>query len=438
MSAILDHEPAVAPEAPASAAALDSLLGAPASRSRWRRPATWLAVLVVAASLAGVLWWHNARHVSALPRYITEPVTRGHLVVSVTANGTLQPTHKVDIGSELSGTVARVNVDVNDHVSRGQVLAVLDTDKLGDQVRRTRAALALAEARVRQSAATVAESRGNLSRLEDVARRSGGQVPSQAELASARASLARAEADESATLATVADARAALSVDETNLRKASMRSPIDGVVLSRTVDPGNAVAASLQAVTLFTLAEDLAQMKLQVNVDEADVGQVREGQRASFTVSAYPDRRYPATITRVGYGSTTKDNVVTYLAELSVANADLTLRPGMTATAVISAAERDGVLLVPNSALRFRPAGAAAAAASASVVSRLVPRMPLPGTRRGGAGGAAHQVWTLRDGQPVPVQVTSGASDGRMTEVSGDGVQPGMAVIVDQAAGSAR
>jgi HlyD family secretion protein len=230
-------------------------------------------------------------------------------------------------------------------------------------------------------------------------------------------------------------------VDRTNLRKASIRSPIDGVVLSRSVDPGNAVAASLQAVTLFTLAEDLKALELAVNVDEADVGRVRAGLKATFTVSAYPNRDYPATVKRVAYGSTIKDNVVTYVAELAVDNDDLTLRPGMTATAVIVAAERNDVLLVPSAALRFNPAsGAASSAGASSLVSRLLPRPPAQAPRRAGVArsGAPQQLWILQDGAPAAVPATAGASDGRMTEVSGERLQAGMAVIVDQARSTAR
>jgi HlyD family secretion protein len=218
-------------------------------------------------------------------------------------------------------------------------------------------------------------------------------------------------------------------------------------VLTRTVDPGNAVAASLQAVTLFTIAEHLARIRLQVNVDEADVGMVEVGQEASFTVSAYPARRYPAKITRVAYGSTTTDNVVTYITYLEVENTDLSLRPGMTATATISATERRDVLLVPNTALRFTPAststngGAAGAAKGGGIVSSLIPRgrpgAPKTATAATGSG-AARRVWVLRDGQPVAVAIKPGVSDGRMTEVTSTELQPGMLVITDQriAAGS--
>jgi HlyD family secretion protein len=221
-----------------------------------------------------------------------------------------------------------------------------------------------------------------------------------------------AQADEASARASVEDARAALANDETNLSKASIRSPIDGVVLTRSVEPGNAVAASLQAVTLFTVAEDLGQLQLQVNVDEADVGAVRVGQKASFTVSAYPSRRYPARITRVAFGSTKTDNVVTYTTWMQVDNADLSLRPGMTAAATITATERTDVLLVPNTALRFTPVSAAAAPAGASAHGGASWRRSCrarPGRSRGGSGngkgpgqGARRQVWVLQDGKPRP------------------------------------
>jgi HlyD family secretion protein len=234
----------------------------------------------------------------------------------------------------------------------------------------------------------------------------------------------------------VADAQAALSTDQINLSKASIVAPADGVVLTRNVDPGNAVAASLQAVTLFTVAEDLTKLRLWVYVDEADVGSVKVGQEASFTVSAYPGP-FPARITRVGFGSTITDNVVTYLTYLDVDNADLSLRPGMTATATITATQRKDVLLVPNAALRFHAHAAAAPAGAAKkgITSSLMPRMP-GSTRKSAAAGAstaaARQVWVLRTALPVAMAVTPGISDGRMTEITGGDLQAGMLVITDQ------
>ncbi|MDP2008343.1 MAG: efflux RND transporter periplasmic adaptor subunit [Rubrivivax sp.] len=439
------------PDLPSSAATpaaegdLNALLGpASAPRPWWRRPSLWATVAVLAAAGVGVWFWLGQRQANAAPQYQTQTIARGALTVTVTASGTLQPTTQVAIGSELSGTVARVSVDVNDRVKKGQVLVALDDTRLRDQVNGSRAALAAAEAARSQARATATESRDTLARLRDVYQRSGGQVPSAAEMAAAEAAAARGEANVASASANVAQAQATLSSNTTNLAKATIRSPIDGVVLSRSVEPGNAVAASLQAVTLFTLAEDLTKMKLQVYIDEADVGQVAAGQSATFTVSAYPTRRYPARIVRVGYGSTTKDNVVTYLAELSVNNDDSTLRPGMTATATITTVERSDALLVPNAALRYSPAAAAAAASTPStgIVSSMMPRMPRgagAGVRRAGTDTAqVRQVWVLEGGQPQAVPVRPGVSDGRMTEVTSQVLQPGMAVIVGQTTGGAK
>lgn len=433
------------------------------TRPRWKRPSTWLAVLLLAGLVAAGLAWQRSRQAQAAPHFVTEPVRRGDLATTVSANGTLQPTRSVSIGSELSGTVARVLVDVNDVVKKGQVLVELDTAKFKDQTARSAATLASAQASVLQAQAATQEARAALARLEEVSRLSGGKVPAATDLDTARATLDKAVAAEASARASVADAQAAHRTDETNLAKASIRSPIDGVVLTRSVDPGNAVAASLQAVTLFTLAEDLSRMKLSVNVDEADVGQVKTGQNAQFTVSAWPGRKYPATITRVAYGSTTTDNVVTYTTQLDVDNPDRTLRPGMTATATIAATERKGVLLVPNAALSFTPAAGAAEGAppgdagagtgreggsGGGILSKLMPRPPGMGQRRSGGGNAGNagtgarpaegqrRVWTLQQGRPVPVAVTTGLSSDGLTEVSGPGLAEGMAVITEQRSGS--
>jgi HlyD family secretion protein len=418
--------------ASASAADLQTLLGGDPQRAWWRRPSVWIVAVSVIALAAGLSYWQARKKTSAAPSYVTEAVSRGKLTLTVSANGTLVPTRTVNIGSELSGTVKRVLVDVNDRVKSGQLLVELDTAKLSDQVLRSRATLAATQAQLAQSTATVKESQANLARYEEVARLSGGKVPSAAELDSARAALDRALAAEASAHANVAEARAAASTDETNLSKASIRSPIDGVVLTRSVEP-------------FSLAENLTQLRLDVSVDEADVGSVKVGQQASFTVSAYPARKYPAKITRVAYGSTKTDNVVTYTTYLDVDNTDLSLRPGMTAAATITSTERTGVLLVPNTALRFTPAhaegtGGAAAQSSGSFVSKLMPRMPRTGSpRTAGTQGAdaARLIWVLKAGQAVAVSVKTGISDGRLTEVSSPDLQEGMAVITDQRAGGA-
>jgi HlyD family secretion protein len=437
MSIAMPSPSTAAAQPPGSETGLAALLDEPTSRAWYRRPALWAGALLLVLVAAGLWWWQAHKTANAAPSFTTQTVARGNLTLTVTANGTLQPTRSIGIGSELSGTVLKVNVDVNDHIRKGQVLVELDTAKLHDQILRSRASVATANARVAQTVATVREARASLARFEEVARLSDGKVPSKAELDGSRATLARAIADEASARASVADAQAALSTDQTNLSKASIVAPTDGVVLTRNVDPGNAVAASLQAVTLFTVAEDLTQLRLWVYVDEADVGAVKVGQNATFTVSAYPTRQFPARVTRVGFGSTITDNVVTYLTYLDVDNADLSLRPGMTATATITATQRKNVLLVPNTALRFSPTAAAAgASAKKSIGASLLPRMPRTNTRKSAAASAstaaAKQVWVLRDGQAVPVAVTPGISDGRMTEITGGDLQAGMQVITDQ------
>ncbi|MDP3619818.1 MAG: efflux RND transporter periplasmic adaptor subunit [Ramlibacter sp.] len=437
LPATVPQPPATQPGPPADIASPDH----PGTARPWyRRTSLWAGAAMVVLLAAGAWYWQARQAGKAAPTYITQPVGRGNLTLTVTANGTLQPTRAINIGSELSGTVLKVNVDVNDRIRKGQVLVELDTAKLNGQILRARASVSAASARVAQSVATVREARASLARFEEVSQLSGGKVPSRAEMDGARAALARAVAEETSARAGVADAQAALATDGINLSKASIRAPSDGVILTRNVDPGNAVAASLQAVTLFSVAEDLSKLRLQVYVDEADVGSVKAGQPATFTVSAYAGRQYPATITRVAFGSTITDNVVTYLTHLDVNNSDLSLRPGMTASASIVAMRRTDVLLVPNSALRFEPVSSDAAAqpaASGGIVARLTPRMPRGArnsgsTAKDGPGAAARRVWVQRDGKAVPLSVTAGISDGRMTEVTAGELQAGMQVIVDQ------
>jgi HlyD family secretion protein len=371
----------------------------------------------------------NAERVS----YTTEPARRGDLTVSVTATGTLEPTNQVDISSELSGIVRSVEVDYNDSVSIGQVLAQLDTTRLDAQVLQSKAALDSAQARVTEADASQKEAEAQLARLRRVHELSGGKVPSAQELTAQEAAVARARAGAASARAAVTQARATLEAQETDLYKTAIRSPINGIVLKRAVEPGQTVASSLQAPVLFTLAEDLSRMELQVSVDEADVGQVREAQAATFTVDAWPDRTFPARVAQVRYGAETVAGVVTYETVLTVDNSEGLLRPGMTATAEIVVREAKDVLLVPNAALRFTPPAPKDEEPSGGLLRALIPA-PRFG-RRGDApkrpSGREQRVWTLRDGKLAELTITTGASDGTFTEVVRGQVEPGQELVTD-------
>jgi HlyD family secretion protein len=424
-----DSNTSQAKQAPALKQLLASKSGGLFS-GRW----LWLTGALIVIAVAVWLFLRTGED-KAAPRYTTEAATLGTLVVRVSATGNLQPTNTVDVGSELSGIVDKVYVDDNDEVKKGQILAQLDLSRLQDAVAKSRASLAAAEAQVLQAQATVAEARATLSRFQQVSQLSGGKVPSRTEMDSAEANLKRAEANVASVRASVTQARATLQSDETNLGKASIRSPIRGVVLSREVDPGQTVAASFQAPVLFKLAEDLTKMELQVDVDEADVGQVKAGQKATFSVDAWPGREYSAVITRVGYGAQEAEGVVSYLTVLEVANDDLSLRPGMTGTADITTLTRENALLVPNAALRFTPAATDAAEekSGSSVMGALLPRMPRQTRKPRPASGnsGAQRVWVLQDAQPVAIDVQTGATNGRVTEVTGGALKAGMQVITE-------
>ncbi len=429
-----DSPPSAAP-AGGGDAAIEALLGAGgAGSSRWRLLAIagGFILLIVAGVFA-----YKALQPAPTPRFETQALRRGDLTVSVAATGTLQPVNQVDVGSEVSGTVDQVLVQENDLVTRGQVLATLDTSRLRDQVINSEAAVASAQADLAQANATVREAGLKAARLHRLLEISDGGYPARADIDAADASLARAGAGVTSAKARVLQAMAALNTSRTNMTKAVIRAPINGVVLARKVEPGQTVAASLQAPVLFTLAEDMRRMELHVDVDEADVSQVLAGQTATFNVDAWPNREFPATVTRVGLGSQTKESVVTYQAVLAVDNSGLSLRPGMTASAEIVSTRRPNVLIVPEAALRFQPSQAPAGASGLSGV--LTPRMPRlggPPVRRNNDAAAA-RIWVLKDGKPVAINVRVGATNGRETEVSGAGLALGLMVITGEA-GAAR
>ncbi|RJQ67371.1 MAG: efflux RND transporter periplasmic adaptor subunit [Desulfobacteraceae bacterium] len=406
------------------------------NNQRTRRIRRWFAWGVLVVILVATIAFWARGNTKASIEYKTQEVVRGALTVTVTATGNLAPTNKVEVGSELSGIIKTVLVDFNDRVKIGQPLAYLDDTKFEAAVMQSRAALASALAKREQAQATLRQKEQNLQRLKRAHVLSGGRAPSAGELELAEADLMRAQADEGVAQAAIQQARAALKIDETNLSKTTIYSPVNGIVLTRSVDPGQTVAASLQAPVLFVLAEDLRQMELQVDVDEADVGKVRAGQSATFTVDAYPDRIFNALIKQVRFGSQMTNGVVTYTTLLNVENPDLLLRPGMTATAEVVVEKIAGAVLVPNAALRFMPVqneNRSKGGGGRGLMGMLYPRPPRVESRaNSGKGGRnAQRVWTLTGDRPTPVVITTGPTDGTMSVIQGENLQPGSRVIVD-------
>ena len=413
--------------------AIKNLLGE-AQPKTWSMRKKMVAGVVAVVVISAFSWWMGSKE--AGPRYLTESISRGNLVVNVTANGTLEAEREVTIGSELSGIVENVLVDVNDTIKRGQVLIELDTANLQATVLKAKAALASAQATKKEAEATLVEANAKYQRLLNVRKLSGGKTPAQTEIDEQAAVVARAEASVETAKAQIQNAEAELGTANADLTKAYISSPIDGVVLARSVEPGYAVAASLQAVELLTIASDLRTLELEIDVDEADVSMVKPGQRATFTVSAYPNKNFPATLTKVAYGPDKTEettNVVTYTAYLTVANNDLLLRPGMTATARIVTESRDNVLLVPNTALRFVPS----VSVGSSAVSSLMMGPPRSNNKKSNdVGGAAAQrqstVWVLRGNNAEQLSIITGASDGTKTEVISGDLKEGDLVITSQ------
>ena len=403
-----------------------------------RRMKKFLIIALVAIlAVAAVIIWKKAGKTTAM-QYKTEQVRRGELTVIVTATGTLKPTNTVSVGSELSGIIKSVGVNYNDRVKIGQVLARLDTSKLEAQITQSEAALESAKAKVLQARATVAETGAKLSQFQRVRELSKGKVPSQSEMDAAEAALERAKANAAGAAADVSQAQATLRANETDLSKSIILSPMNGVVLTRNIEPGQTVAASFEAPVLFTLAKDLTQMELHVDVDEADIGKVKEGQKAAFSVSAYPNRIFDARITQARYASTTTSGVVTYETVLKVDNTDLSLRPGMTATADITVKKVEKAVLVPSAALRFTPSVQQEEKSSTGLVESLLPRPPGGTQQRDDAitNGKQQKVWILKNGKLLPISITTGSTSGLMTEILTGDIQPGMEVVVDIIAGA--
>ena len=413
----------------------------------------WAIISLALVLLAAGIWFYLARSHEGpgKPEYVTAPAALGRISLIVTAAGNLTPTNQIIIGSELSGTAKEVFVDTNDAVKKDQPLARLDTTKLEQQTERSRASLLAAKARVSQAEATLAETKAALARQEELLELSGGRTPSRATMETTRATLARARADLESAHAAIAGAQAEIRSFERDLEVAIIRSPVDGIVLARSIEVGQTVAASFTAPTLFTIAEDLKKMELLVSVSEADIGRVEVGQTATFSVDAWPSRTYTATVKKVAFGAANTGaaasgnggaaattGIVNYSTELEVANEDLSLRPGMTATVDIAIVDKKDIIVVPNSALRFDPTTALAVGKADEPKRTLVQSLSPGGGRRWRgnpapkAGSTSNEpcVWTLKGGEPFKIPVTPGITDGRVTEITGTALAPDTEVIV--------
>jgi HlyD family secretion protein len=413
-------------------------------RRRGRRIFLFGALLLLVA-VAAIAVWKLRAPAAPTARFQTQRVERGNLTVSVTATGTLKARDTVDVGAEITGRVLKVYVNFNDPVTEGQVLAEIDTAQAQAKVDQATAQLNSASASLVNARATAAEAKLKLERTK--AMLAQGLSPQQ-DLEAADAAAKRADASVASAAAQVTLSQASLKVEKTNLSKAVIRSPINGIVLNRAVEPGQTVTSGLQTPVLFTLAADLAQLQLNVQVDEADVGSVREGQEATFSVDAYPQQTFASKVLAVKNSPTSGSNVVTYEAWLSVDNTKHLLRPGMTATSTIIVEQRKDVLLVPNVALRFSPFRTTQTSGqqqSGGGFSALLPtnRMRPPGQQKsaGGQGSAPGQggagkgrtpgLWIQPNGgEPRRLPVETGPSDGIRTEVRGNEVTEGLEVLV--------
>jgi len=412
----------------------------------------WVIVLIVVAAVAALAFRFVAHRGAASPEaeFRTAAVDRGDLTMTVTATGSLSAVTTVQVGSQVSGIIEALYADFNTRVHAGQLLAELDPTPFQAQVEQRRADLVQAQVQLRN--AEIA-----LHRQE---RLLASGLTSEAEYDSAKAAADGAKA-------LVEQGQAALTQAETNLRYTKIRSPIDGVVVSRQYDVGQTVAASFQAPTLFTIAQDLTRMQVQADVDQADIGQIRTGQVARFTVDAYPEHEFRGVITQVRLNATVNQNVITYPVIIEVANPDGRLRPQMTADVTIEVATVQGVLRIPNAALRFRPTeegeveggGASAPAGAPHATGGAAPGSA--GVRTGGGGGPhggprgeggrkppggapgaspaatpapQRTVYVLApDGKLRPVSIGIGVTDGRFTEVVSGSLAEGDQVVVGRA-----
>lgn len=393
---------------------------------RGRRWIKWSLIILAVAAVGGWLSWTLLGSTQQVT-YRTAEAALGDLVIEVNATGTLNPQTTVDVSSEMSGVIREVPVEENQQVHTNDVLARLDTVSLSAQVERVEAQVVSAAAQVENATVSLRDATDALTRAETLAKRS---LISTQDVETARSTRDKAAATLSISKAAEAVARADLKIQQAALEKSVIRSPIDGIVLTRSADPGQTVAASLSAPILFVIAEDLASMKLEAAIDEADIGQLAIDQRATFTVDAWPDQTFEARVRDIAYASTKTDNVVTYAATFNVDNARLLLRPGMTATVAVVVREAKGVVTVPNEAFRFTPPATANNSGGFSLLRLFMPRFPQNGTKKPEiAADGTRTLYVLENGVPVAVKVKAGSSDGERTEIV-SGLEAGKEVVL--------
>lgn len=392
-------------------------LGIGGGKTRRRRGRGWLYALAAAALAAGAIGYWQLGGTSSEISYVTVPAQRGDITVEISATGTLQPLIQVDISSELSGVMRSVAVDENQRVQQGEVLAELDTTRLEAQIEGAKASVKSAEAKILEAKTTLTETEQAHARAEQLVKRG---MASQQTLDTAVATRDRAHANVAMAEANLAIAEATLKQQDADLVKSKIYAPIDGIVLTRSVNPGQTVASSMQAPVLFVLAANLENMELEAAIDEADIGSVKIAQSARFTVDAFPDRTFSADIRDISFASETTEGVVTYTARLDVDNSELLLRPGMTATVSVVTREARDVLTVPAAAFRFSPP-VERESSGFSLRNAFMPRMG-PGMRQQnrqgrGADAGTRTLYVLKDGAPEAVQVKPGVTDGEAVEI---------------------
>ncbi|MDR7097904.1 HlyD family secretion protein [Lysobacter niabensis] len=319
--------------------------------SGWSRRIA-IVIAALAILIAGIYAWHHRSSEEAASAYRTVKVDRGDIRVTISATGALNATSKVDVGSQISGQVTDVLVDYNDHVTKGQVIARIDPSTFEAQIAQGNAQINSARADLATAQATVRNAEADYNRKVELAQQ---QLIARGDLDLARAARDQARAQVASAQAQIRQQTASTQTTRLNLQRTVIRAPVDGVVLSRSVEPGQTVAASLQAPVLFQIAEDLSQMEILLAVDEADIGQVKPGLEVGFTVDAFPERRFRGKVKQVRLAATNTANVITYPVVVTVGNSDQSLLPGMTANAEIEVSHRDNVLRVSNAALRYKP-----------------------------------------------------------------------------------